>query len=150
MCLMLKKDGLEESITSKKLTGTNWRHIAVTFSAEKVSVWIDGEEVASSDEISLSPLDIAPVICNIGRSQSNADPFLKAYVDDVRIYNYSLSAAELSDVMNDTDVSEVKWETMGDNSLNESDGLLYDLMGRRISAVKKGIYIMCGKKYYVK
>ncbi|MBO4444127.1 MAG: RICIN domain-containing protein [Bacteroidaceae bacterium] len=150
MCLMLKKEGQEESITSKKLTGTNWRHIAVTFSAEKVSVWIDGEEVASSDEISLSPLDIAPVICNIGRSQSNADPFLKAYVDDVRIYNYSLSAAELSDVMNDTDVSEVKWETMGDNSLNESDGLLYDLMGRRISAVKKGIYIMCGKKYYVK
>ncbi|MBO7466340.1 MAG: RICIN domain-containing protein [Bacteroidaceae bacterium] len=149
MSFVMRKGDEVETLTAKRLTGTNWRHVAVTIADEKVTIWVDGEEVASSEEMSLSPEDIAPVICNIGRSQSDNDPLLKGYVDDVRIYNYPLSAEELAEVMNDTDTA-VDELTTDDGQPIGAEGEMYDLVGRRLSLDSRGLVIVNGKKYYVK
>ena len=149
MSFVMRRGDEVETLTAKRLTGTNWRHVAVTIADEKVTIWVDGEEVASTEEMSLSPEDIAPVICNIGRSQSDNDPLLKGYVDDVRIYNYPLSAEELAEVMNDTDTA-VDELTVDDGQPNGAEGEMYDLVGRRLSLDSRGLVIVNGKKYYVK
>lgn len=149
MRLVMKHGEQEEILATKKLTGTNWRHIAVALSHGQTAVLIDGEEVASTDEVTLTPAEIAPVILNIGRSQTDSHPLLKAYVDDFRIYNYPLSAAELRDVMDDTDPSEVEWGTVG-NTLLPVGEEAFDVVGRRLSLEQRGIRIAGGRKVLVK
>ena len=95
------KNGGDEQILSTSKIGTGWKHLAVTIGAGTVKIFVDAKEVASSTDFTLKPSDIKPALCYIGRSQFKADPLFKGRIDDVRIYNYPLSADELQTVMED-------------------------------------------------
>ena len=69
-----------------------WHHWAVTWvSNERIALYIDGVEVASSDKMgATSP----PARSNIGSYDRQAS-YLNGLVDDVRVYNRALPAEEI-------------------------------------------------------
>lgn len=143
MRFAIKNGGSEQTINCpSKLTLSKWKHVAVTIGKDKTSIYVDGEEVASSTGITIRPSDIRPSLNYLGRSQFAADPFLSAYLDDVRIYNYALTADEVLDVMSGaTDAV--------DGLLIDTDSApaaVYSLDGRRLPTPQRGINIIDGRK----
>lgn len=141
MRLVMKNGENEEVLTTTKYNNMAWHHIAVTLSKDKVILYMDGEAVAESSEMKLRPSDFHPVMCYLGRSQSVDDPLLKAYFDDVRIFNYPLSAGELSAIM-----SEATSITSLSTANRQQSTAVYNLNGVRVGNNYKGIVIQNGKK----
>lgn len=138
------KNGGEEQILDgpTKLGGNRWIHVTVTIAKGKTVMYVDGEEVASSTSISISPADIHPCLNYIGRSQFNDDGMLSAYIDDMRIYNYALSAQEVKDVMEgNTDAINAP---LSDQEM--SPAKIYSVDGKQQDKPQRGINIISGKK----
>lgn len=138
MRLALKNKGDEQQVTYKsKMPSNSWQHITVTIGNGAARIYINGEVAAESDGITIKPSDIKPVLNYIGRSQFNADPYYKGYLDDVRIYNYALSQDEIKTVMNDL--------TNGiDNTIAPENNVAptyYNIDGTKGNANSKGIII---------
>lgn len=99
----IKKDGVIQGLNATTTLGTGtWKHIAVTIGADKVTIYINGTENASSTDITLRPSDIAPAMNYLGRSQFDDDPAFKGMMSDVRIYNYALTATEVKSISSET------------------------------------------------
>ena len=98
------RNGAEEQVLDcpSRLRPLNWCHVAVVMAAGLTTIYVDGEPVAQTSAITISPADVAPVLNFLGRSQFAADPYFTGYLDDVRLYNYSLSADEVVAAMSDT------------------------------------------------
>lgn len=102
MTFTIKKGDQEQALSAPSALGTSvWRHVAVTFSDEGVKLYLQGQEVASSEDITLRPSDIQPGLCYLGRSQSSSDPYFYGYLDDFCVYNYALTPEEIAIVMDD-------------------------------------------------
>lgn len=158
MRFVMKNKGDEQILSAgRNLAVTSWHHIAITIANDKVTMYYDGEELASSDKFTIKPSDIAPVMNYLARSQFPADPLFKGRMDDFRIYNYPLSAEEVKAVM--TDVGEVAadYKDQYEETLptaiegvqmqgTDANAAVYDLQGRRISKPARGVYIQDGKK----
>jgi hypothetical protein len=73
-----------------------WTHVAVTKSALVATLYVDGVQVGRNTNLGLYPARLGNTPGNwIGRSQNPADPFLNGDIDDFRIYQRGLDAAEL-------------------------------------------------------
>lgn len=90
---------------AQRVSGTSplpageWVHVAVTKSALTGTLWVDGEQVGQNTNLGLYPARLGNAPNNwIGRSQSTADPFLRARVDDLRIYQRGLPGTEIGDL----------------------------------------------------
>ena len=106
MRFVMKNGGDEQILSVSKLRTSTWKHVALTINPlsegnVQVKLYIDGEEVATSDAFTIKPSDIAASLCYLGRSQFSADPLFKGYLDDFRIYNYPLTQEEIAKVMED-------------------------------------------------
>jgi Concanavalin A-like lectin/glucanases superfamily len=78
---------------------SKWAHVAVTLGDSGVSVYLDGALVAQQAPATLRPSDLGDTGNNyIGRSPFAQDPYLDGQVDEVRIYNRVLSAAEIAEL----------------------------------------------------
>ncbi|HEY8937189.1 MAG TPA: LamG-like jellyroll fold domain-containing protein, partial [Cyclobacteriaceae bacterium] len=87
--------------SSVALTTGKWSHIAITQSGSTAMMYINGVVVGSNTAMTLSPSSLGNTTLNyIGKSQFSNDPYLNASVDDFRIYGRSLTASEISSVMN--------------------------------------------------
>ena len=149
MRLGLKNGGSEETMDASVPTTNKWHHIAVTFGTDKIVLYVDGQAVATSTSIKIRPADIRPVLNYVGRSQFTADPFFNGAIDDVRVYNYALSANEIAAIADLTD--GVKQVEAAGKSTQGADG--FDLSGRRIPAasMRAGhLYIIDGHKVLLK
>jgi len=138
MRFVMKNGGDEEILSAPKPSSYKWVHIAVTIGEDAVTIYADGEEVAKSTSMTIRPSDIKPAINYIGRSQFSSDPLIKAYIDDFRIYNYSLSAEEvkgLVDLANDIESVE---DIVSPITVTE----YYSINGTRLSAPQNGINIV--------
>ena len=99
----IKKGGVTQGLNATTTLGTGtWKHIAVTIDADKVTIYVNGTENASTTGITLRPSDIAPAMSYLGRSQFDADPAFKGMMSDVRIYNYALTASEVKSISSET------------------------------------------------
>lgn len=156
--LAIKNRGSEEVLNATTThKAKQWIHVAVTFSADAVTLYLNGEPAGSSTSIAARPADFKPVLNYVGRSQFTADPMLNAAIDDVRIYNYALSADEIAALYSFTDgIHDINSQTT--NKLQPTN-MLYDLGGRQIStgahstsnaSLPQGIYILNGRKIKVK
>jgi hypothetical protein len=94
MRFTIRKNEVEQSINVTKLPTGKWSHVAVTLGSNGARIYVNGELAGESVAITLSPLDIKPVLNYIGRSQTN--PLLNGYIDDFRIYNYELSGEKIA------------------------------------------------------
>jgi hypothetical protein len=141
------KNGGDEQILDcpTKFSSYLWKHVVVTIGKDKTSIYIDGKEVASSTGITIKPSDIRPVLNYLGRSQFAADPNITASYDDVRVFNYALSADEVATVMagNLTGIESVSTPEAGGRKV-------YTIDGKRINRPQQGINIIDSKKILIR
>jgi hypothetical protein len=87
----------EQIANSPGVLTVGWHHVAVALDgqARTITLYVDGERIASGATAVL-PRDLGKTTQNwIGRSQYAADAFLLGSIDDFRIYSRALSAAEV-------------------------------------------------------
>ena len=141
------KNGGDEQILDcpSKLSSYLWKHVVVTMGKNKTAIYVDGTEVASTTGITIKPSDIRPVLNYLGRSQYTADPNISANYDDVRIFNYALSADEVKAVKDGTYTNI--------QSVENSDVVskpIYTIDGKRIDRPQQGINIIDSRKILMK
>ena len=97
--------GGEQQINGTSALGAGaWHHVAVTLKGSEGSgvgiLYVDGVAVGTNSAMSYTPDMIGSLVnCTnnfIGRSAFSGDPYLNGKVDDFRIYNGALSAAQIS------------------------------------------------------
>jgi len=88
--------------TAKVLSQDVWYHIAQVFdeSANKLRCYIDGVEDANSPLTTTGTLSTNTSPITIAHSTRDPAKYLKSLIDEVRIYNRALSAAEVVRIMN--------------------------------------------------
>ena len=141
------KNGGDEQILDcpSKLSSYLWKHVVVTMGKDKTAIYVDGTEIASTTGITIKPSDIRPVLNYLGRSQYTADPNISANYDDVRIFNYALSADEVKAVKDGTYTNI--------QSVENSDVVskpIYTIDGKRIDRPQQGINIIDSRKILMK
>ncbi|MGW7407650.1 LamG domain-containing protein [Streptomyces sp. NPDC054833] len=89
--------GAEQRIDADPLPTDRWVHVAVTYGAGTAVLYVDGREVGRNAVVTVEPRYFGNHIRNgcIGRSQY-PDPYLKAAVDDFRVYGRTLTVAEVT------------------------------------------------------
>ncbi len=143
MRLALKNGGSEQTLDCpSRLTAAKWTHVAVTFGKDKVAIYVNGEEAASTNSITIKPSEIGTILNYIGRSQFSSDPMFQGYISDLRIYNHALSADDILKVM-DGQTSGVALPDRA-SSGNTCDNT-FDMGGRHAS---KGLLVSKGRKFY--
>lgn len=142
---VVMKNGGSEQILSAPKPSDGWHHFAVSLSADAVTLYQDGEAVATSNSITIRPAEFMPVRNYIGRSQYAADSLWKGSIGDVRIYSAALNATEVKNIMNGDDPTGVQ---RVEKSETTNDGSLYNLAGQKVKkhSHASGIYVENGRK----
>ncbi len=70
-----------------------WTHVAITLSGDTGTLFVNGAAVASGT-IPLNPSQVAPGLNYLGKSQF-PDPYFNGAIDDFRIFDRALDAAEV-------------------------------------------------------
>jgi len=91
-------NGAEQQLNAPgNLPLNTWSHVAVTLSGTTGTLYINGQPVATNNNMTLNPAALGTTNQNwIGRSQFPADPYLAATVDDFQIYDHALSASDIA------------------------------------------------------
>jgi len=78
------------------LPGGQWLHVAVTLSGTDFTMYLNGAPVATAGGVYIPPFQVGHTTQNyIGRSQF-PDPTFNGMIDDFRIYNGALGAADIA------------------------------------------------------
>jgi Concanavalin A-like lectin/glucanases superfamily/Carbohydrate binding module (family 35) len=106
--------GTVQQLVSPQVLPTGWQHVAVTLDGDTATLWLNGEQLATSDSITLNPSDLGVTTQNwIGNSQFDADPLLHATVDEFQIYDHALTQEQIRSLMTspggDTGGGNVAW-----------------------------------------
>ncbi|MBQ8158373.1 MAG: RICIN domain-containing protein [Prevotella sp.] len=135
------KNGADEQQLDcpSKLSAYVWKHVAVTFAKNKVAIYVDGAEVASTAGITISPKELHPLLNYIGRSQFYSDPYFKGYVDDICIFNYALNADEVMELKGGTIPSGISQPAV---DLDSEPTVVYGLDGKKRTALQQGLNIV--------
>ena len=136
-------DGTGEKTLDCKasLETSAWHHVAVTIGEGRIVIWLDGEEAASTTAITVTPEKLHPTLNYLGRAQNGSVAFLNAYLDDVRIYNYALTAEDVKRLVTDSP-SGIKQLEADDQRADASAEAYYTLSGQQVDKPKSGIYIL--------
>ncbi len=88
--------GQEQQLNATALATGSWQQVAVTLAANTGTLYVNGAQVAQNTSMTLSPQSLGTTTQDwLGRSQYAADPYLNGQLDNVRIYDRALSAAEV-------------------------------------------------------
>jgi fibronectin type 3 domain-containing protein len=75
---------------------TGWHHVAVVLNGSSGTLYLDGVQVGQNTAMTLNPNSLGNTTLNyLGKSQYN-DPYLDGRLDDFRIFERALTAAEVS------------------------------------------------------
>lgn len=90
--------GVGELKINKPIPVSTWVHFALTWNADEIRVYLDGELVASATVNGrVTPSDLGNTGQNyLGRSQFESDPYFQGLIDEFRIYNRVLSASDVA------------------------------------------------------
>lgn len=73
----------------------SWQHVMVTLSGTTGTLYVNGVQVGQNTSMTLKPSSLGSTTLNyLGKSQW-PDPYFNGRIDDFRIYNRALSAAEI-------------------------------------------------------
>lgn len=115
-----KNGGSEQNLTYNYTVPLyTWTHVAITYTGNTTRIYINGAQVATSTNITINPAAIGAAAQNyLGKSQYAADAMFKGSIDEFRIYNRALSAAEIANAMQTNQsitVATLAARTAGDN-----------------------------------
>lgn len=91
--------GSEQQINSSQFPVGVETHVAITIDGDNDigTMYINGIPVSSNNSMTLTPSDLGSTTQNyLGRSQYSVDPFFDGSISEFRIYDESLSAAEIN------------------------------------------------------
>jgi len=94
--------GAEDQTTATDTLLGGWHHVTVTLDPAntKHTLYLDGEVAAEKTDARYTPSTLGVTTQNwLGRSQYTADSYYPGALDDFRIYNYTLTQDEISEVM---------------------------------------------------
>ena len=142
MRLAAKNGNAEQRMDICKLkTNYTWQHIVITINNDSIVAYVDGQRQAMSTDITIRTADFKPVFNYIGRSQFTGDPMLKADIDDVRVYNFALSANEVENLYQGIEIdTNIDNTTMLHTSIVNTR--YYTLDGKCHTTPQKGINIV--------
>jgi len=87
----------DQALTTAALPTGQWVHLAVTLSGSTGTLYVNGSAVATNTAMTHAPFRMRSTTQNwLGRSQFPRDPYFKGKIDDFRIYNGALSAAQVA------------------------------------------------------
>ncbi|MEU0075724.1 family 43 glycosylhydrolase [Streptomyces sp. NPDC006332] len=99
----------ESKLTAgSRLTPGEWRHVTVTLdgSTRTMVLYVDGVEAARATGVTTKPSELYDATKDysgyIGRSLYAADPYFGGEVDDFRVYDRALSAADVMELSGNT------------------------------------------------
>jgi len=87
----LDAGGYMSDLTVANFWDTNWHFIVLTYDGTTANLYADGVLKASAAET----WNLVPANCFIGQQVNNSQ-YWNGLIDDVRIYNYALSASQVS------------------------------------------------------
>jgi hypothetical protein len=90
--------GGEQRLNAPALPIGQWRHVAVTRNGSTAKLFVNGV-VADTQTITIAPASFNPTLNYLGKSQY-PDPLFNGRLDELFIYNYALSDAEIINLMN--------------------------------------------------
>ena len=97
----LKKNGASDEtiFTSTPMPTGRWHHLAVTLATAGAltsgTIYLDGVAIGTNPAMALNPTALGTLTYSwLGRS-ANSDPYLKASLDEVRVWNTARTAAEV-------------------------------------------------------
>jgi hypothetical protein len=86
----------EQNLTGLSGLPAGWTHVAVVLGGGTGTLYIDGS-AAATGAISLRPASLGTIgYAYIGKSSFMSDPYLDGQIDEFRVYNRALSAAEIT------------------------------------------------------
>ena len=90
--------GGEQQINGSATLNVLAKHqMAVTMSGGTGILYVDGVAVGTNSSMTITPSSLGSTVNNyIGKSQLATDPYLNGWIDEIRIYNVGLSAAEIA------------------------------------------------------
>jgi hypothetical protein len=91
--------GAEQILETSPLPAGQWRHVAITRTGNTARLYTNGV-LAVSGPVTIAPASFNPALNFLGESQYTADPSFNGRLDELFIYNYSLSATEITRLMN--------------------------------------------------
>lgn len=142
MRFAIKNGGDEETVDCNgNLRRLGWNHIAVTIGDGQVVVYVNGEETGRNDHVTIRPSDVRPVLNYLGRSQFGADPLFTGYIDDLRVYNYAMTADEVRQDMAVADGIQPVTVTQ-----EKQDTPAFNVEGQRVGDSYQGVVISNGTK----
>ncbi|GAA5117363.1 hypothetical protein GCM10023339_28080 [Alloalcanivorax gelatiniphagus] len=99
-----KGDGLQEriyAVPTRDVTAGQWNHVAFTRDGATGTLYLNGEEVASREDLTITMADVGPTANNwLGRN-GFPDPALNGQMDDVRVYTSTLTDADIAAMYDD-------------------------------------------------
>ncbi|MBN1186209.1 MAG: RICIN domain-containing protein [Bacteroidales bacterium] len=116
----IKNGGAEQGLNTSALPVNVWSHVAVTLGSSGARMYVNGSLVAESSTITIRPLDFKPVLNYIGRSQY-PDPLLNGNIDDFRVYNYALSASEISALAGTQSSQTITFNSIPTKTVGDAD-----------------------------
>ena len=87
--------GNEQVLDAAPLPVGEWTHLAVTLVGNTGTLYVNGA-AAASGPITIDPAAFNPVNNYLGKAQFAADPLFNGLIDDFRVYNRGLAAAEIA------------------------------------------------------
>ncbi len=89
----------EEMLETFPLPIGQWRHITITRNGNMAKLYTNGV-LAASGTMTIPPASFDPVLNYLGASQFSSDPLFNGRLDELFIYNYALSDAEIVRLVN--------------------------------------------------
>jgi len=93
---VIYRDGVGQELNTTVMPTGQWVHVAVTLGGDTGRLYVNGALVATNTAMTLDPSDIRPTQNFIGDSQYAADPLFNGRLDDFRVYNHALAAADIA------------------------------------------------------
>ncbi|MCF0198850.1 MAG: RICIN domain-containing protein [Bacteroidaceae bacterium] len=137
MLFVLKHDGKTERLTTTSMGKNVWNHIAVTIDESGATLYVNGSAVGTNTEMNAGNFGFRPTLNYLGRAFHTKLTY-KGYIDDVAVYNYALSAEEISTLQ--TDIEDVRLDE------RETKAATYHVTGRRTNDRERGIVVSKDKK----
>jgi len=151
------KDGTAYQVNSNASLAVNkWHNVTLVQKGTTATLYIDGVENGTAT-ISLKPTTFGYQLKDnwLGRSPFASDAYMtNTYMDNLRIYNTALTAAEVQALADQRPTSKTTGDPTGIYTMHNSQftihNAVYDLQGRKIKSPKKGLYIFNRKKVLAK
>ncbi len=105
---------------SSSLSKNAWHHIAVTLDGSSMKVYVDGSQNKSASCTKKSS-DFMPFINAIGSGQASDAKNFNGRIDNFQVYNYAMSASEISALKGQAEDTSNKPEVEEDEVVDNTD-----------------------------